>query len=63
MTKRTKKHPGGRPVSTGRGHDGERVNVRLSAAEARDVRAAAERDGQTVAAWVRDAAVKEARRA
>lgn len=52
----------GRPVETGRGHDGQRVNVRFSAAEYAAVRAAAERDGaETVAQWVREVALAMAR--
>lgn len=56
-----KPRPVGRPVSTGRGHDGHRINVRLSAEEFAAVEAAADRDGaESVAAWVRDVALKKA---
>jgi uncharacterized protein (DUF1778 family) len=50
----------GRPVTTGRGHDGERINVRVSAAELATLERAAARDGETVAAWVRRVALRAA---
>lgn len=56
------KRPVGRPVTTGRG-DGARLNVRVSAEELAALTAAASRDGaESVAAWVRDAALRAAQR-
>jgi hypothetical protein len=61
MPRKPKPKPVGRPVSTGRGHDGHRVNVRLSADEFEKVSAAADRDGaESVASWVRAVALLKA---
>lgn len=55
MTRVTSK-PQGRPVSTGRGHNGRKIAVRVSEEEARAYRLAAGDAGLTVAEWMRHAA-------
>lgn len=60
---RPQKRPVGRPVSTGRGQSAPRVMVRLSEDEYALIASAADADGQTVAAYVRDAALGAADRA
>lgn len=51
--KKKAKRPG-RPVTTGRGHDGVRVNVRLSASEYAAIKRRADLEGaDSVAAWMR----------
>lgn len=52
--------PLGRPVSTGRG-DAVRVTVRLSEREAAAMRRLAKRGGVTLAAWMREQALRAAR--
>lgn len=59
MSKPPKRAPG-RPVTTGRGHDGARINVRVTPDERATLERAAKRAGETVAAWVRRVALETA---
>lgn len=63
MTRRRKpKHPGGRPVTTGRGSAGRRVNVCVSEDEYQELTQATTRaDAASVAAWIRSVALRAAR--
>jgi hypothetical protein len=62
MTRRKAKHPGGRPVTTGRGSAGRRVNVCVSETEYQALTLATTRaEAASVAAWVRDVALRAAK--
>lgn len=51
------KRPRGRPPTTGRGHDGPRVTVRLSRAELEAIERVAGERHQTVATYLRELAL------
>lgn len=62
MPRRPQKHPGGRPVTTGRGLPSARpILVRVSDEEREEIQAAADRAGQPLSTWVREQALRAAR--
>jgi len=59
----TPKRPRGRPTTTGRGHAGPRVTVRLSVSELSALERVASERHQTVATYLREAALDALERA